>query len=444
MVELADFIVIVSVSISQQHRTAIITRYRNTRDGNRFQIIPGGLRGSLYAHAGWARVNRPVISGGNMAAPRRGGTVRGTFRAVAALSVLALLAAGCAKPAAKSPTTTAAKFKACMVTDIGGINDKSFNQSSYAGMLAAQSAEPSKIHAQYLQSTSSADYAKNITAFENQKCGIIVTVGFLMGAATQSAALASPNQKFAIVDCSYASFCLPAKPKKATNINQLVFNTVQDGFLGGYLAAGMTKTGKVATYGGAQFGTVTIYEDGFWDGVQYYNSKHHTHVAVLGWNEKTQKGIFVGGSNPFGDQAAGARITNTFISSGADIIFPVAGGDGLGTAAAVKSADAGGKDVNMFWVDTDGCVSAASYCPYFITSVEKGLASAVKTAVLSAANGSFQGGTYVGTLANGGAVLAPFHAPWNTKVPASLQAELKTIMQQIEGGQITPATKSGV
>src|SRR6266851_2206270 len=125
--------------------------------------------------------------------PRRGGTVRGTFRAVAALSVVALLAAGCAKPAAKSPTTTAAKFKACMVTDIGGINDKSFNQSSYAGMLAAQNAEPSKIHAQYLQSTSSADYAKNITAFENQKCGIIVTVGFLMGAATQSAALASPT-----------------------------------------------------------------------------------------------------------------------------------------------------------------------------------------------------------------------------------------------------------
>ncbi len=279
--------------------------------------------------------------------------MRGTVKAAAALGVVALLAAGCAKPAAKSPTTTkAAKFLACMVTDIGGINDKSFNQSS-----------------------------------ENEKCGIIVTVGFNMGAATQSAAIASPKQKFAIVDCSYASFCMPSKPKKASNVDQLVFNTVQDGFLGGYLAAGMTKTGKVATYGGAQFGTVTIYEDGFWDGVQYYNSKHHTHVQVLGWNEKTQKGIFVGGSNPFGDQAAGARITNTFISNGADIIFPVAGGDGLGTAAAIKSADAGGKHVYMYWVDTDGCVSSPTYCPYFITSVDKGLASAVKTAVLSAASG---------------------------------------------------------
>jgi basic membrane protein A len=122
----------------------------------------------------------------------------------------------------------------------------------------------------------------------------------------------------------------------------------------------------------------------------------------------------------------------------------VAGGDGLGTAAAIKTADAGGKHVYMYWVDTDGCVSAAQYCPYFITSVEKGLASAVRTAVLSAANGTFHGGTYVGTLVNGGAVLAPFHPPWDTKVPASLKAELATIMKQIENGQIKPATESPV
>jgi basic membrane protein A len=373
--------------------------------------------------------------------------VRGSLKIVSALGVVALLAAGCAKPAATKPTAAQpAKFKACMVTDIGGINDKSFNQSSWAGMQAAHAAEPTKIQSIFLPSTSSADYAKNITAFENEKCGVIVTVGFLMGPATQSAALAAPKQNFAIVDCSYASFCLSTKahPPIAKNIDQLVFNTVQDAFLSGYLAAGMSKTHVVATYGGAQFGTVTIYEDGFWDGVQYYNKHHHTNVKVLGWSEKTQKGVFVGGSNPFGDQAAGARITNTFISSGADIIFPVAGGDGLGTAAAIKTADAAGKHVYMYWVDTDGCVSAASYCPYFITSVEKGLAIAVKTAVLSAANGSFHGGSFVGTLANGGAVLAPFHAPWNTKVPAVLQAELKTLAQQIESGALVPATKSPV
>ena len=109
-----------------------------------------------------------------------------------------------------------------------------------------------------------------------------------------------------------------------------------------------------------------------------------------------------------------------------------------------ECADNGGKHVSMYWVDTDGCVSAATYCPYFITSVEKGLASAVKTAVLSAANGTFQGGTSVGTLANGGAVLAPFQAPWITQVPASLQAELKTIAAGIENGTIATPTKSPV
>ena len=141
------------------------------------------------------------------------------------------------------------------------------------------------------------------------------------------------------------------KGTQETSIDQLTYNTVQDGFLAGYLAAGMTKTGKVATYGGEQFGTVTIYEDGFWDGVQYYNQKHHKNVTVLGWSEKTQKGTFAGS---FTDLGAGQRIANTFISEGADIIFPVAGGVGLGTAKAVQTADNGGKNVNMIWVDLTG------------------------------------------------------------------------------------------
>ena len=96
----------------------------------------------------------------------------------------------------------------------------------------------------------------------------------------------------------------------------------------------------------------------------------------------------------------------------------------------------------MFWVDTDGCVSAATYCKYFITSVEKGISTAVKTAVLLAAHGH-GGGSYIGTLANGGAVLAPYH-DWASKVPASLQSELNTVKQAIISGKIVPATKSPV
>jgi basic membrane protein A and related proteins len=370
--------------------------------------------------------------------------VRQSIRVGAVLAVAALVTAACGSTSNNSSSgssgsssspaaSTAGKFLGCMVTDTGGIDDKSFNASSWQGMQEAQSAEPSKISVKYLQSTTSADYASNISAFQGQKCGIIVTVGFLMAGATQTAAKSTPSGKFAIVD-------FPKFPQK--NIDSLVFNTVQAGFLGGYLAAGMTKTGKVATFGGQKLPTVTIYMDGYWDGVQYYNSQHHTHVQVLGWNEKTQTGEF---TNSFTNLSMGQTITQQFITEGADIIFPVAGGVGLGAMKAVQNADnqAGSQKVNAMWVDTDGCVSAPQYCKYFITSVEKGIATAVKGSVLSAANGTFKGGAYIGTLANGGTGIAPYH-DFASKVPASLQSEVNTVKQDIISGKIVPATKSPV
>ncbi len=366
--------------------------------------------------------------------------MRVMIKTAAAASIAAVLAAcGSAtstpnangtSPASTAPAATS-KFKACMVTDTGGIDDRSFNASSYQGLKDAKTAN-SNISITYLPSTSGTDYTPNINTFIAHKCGIIVTVGFLMGTATQTAAKANPNQKFAIVDYTYS----PA----VSNIDALVFNTLQDAFQGGYLAAGMTKTGTVATFGGQQFGTVTIYMDGFYDGVQYYNQRHGTHVKVLGWNEATQKGSFTGN---FTDQTKGLTLTNTFINAGADIIFPVAGNVGLGAAKAVQTADQAGRKVNMFWVDTDGCVSAPQYCQYFITSVQKGIASAVKAAVLSAAGGTFKGGNYLGTLTNAGVGLAPFH-DFASKVPASLKAELAQIATQLENGTIKPKTKSPV
>jgi basic membrane protein A len=366
----------------------------------------------------------------------------------AGFAAIALLAAACGSSGSSSSSTTpaassssssstgaaaggGAAFKACMVTDTGGINDKSFNQAIYAGILAAAAANKN-ITTKYLLSTTTSDYASNITAFIAQKCGIIVTNGFLMGQATQAAAKANPSAKFAIVDFGYTP---PLK-----NVDALIYNTLQDGFLGGYLAAGMTKTGKVATFGGQKLSTVTIYMDGFADGVKYYNQQHHKSVQVLGWNEATQTGEF---SNSFTDLTAGQRIANTFITEGADIIFPVAGGVGVGAAKAVQTADQAGQNVNMMWVDTDGCVSLAQYCKYFITSVEKGITTSVKNAVLSTVSGKFAGGNYVGTLSNGGVTLAPYH-DFASKVPASLQSELAQIKTQIENGTIKPATKSPV
>ena len=368
--------------------------------------------------------------------------MRATFKVAAAVAAAALLAAcgsATSSPSKSSSTSssssssasTSGKFLGCMVTDTGGIDDRSFNASSWQGMQEAASAN-SNITVKYLQSQSSSDYTPNINAFIQQKCGIIVTVGFLMGDNTETAAKANPSQKFAIVDYNYSPVI--------SNIDALVFNTVQDGFLGGYLAAAESKTHTVATFGGQKLPTVTIYMDGFWDGVQYYNQQNHANVKVLGWNEQTQNGSFTGN---FTSQTDGQTLTQTFISDGADVIFPVAGNVGLGAAKAVQDANtaAGSDKVNMLWVDTDGCVSAAQYCSLFLSSVTKGIQAAVKAAVLAAAQGTFKGGDYIGTLANGGAVLSPFH-DFSSQVPASVQSELAKIKQMIISGQITPATRA--
>jgi basic membrane protein A and related proteins len=337
---------------------------------------------------------------------------------------------------ASAPSSAAgAKFTGCMVADDGTIDDRSFNQSAWDGMQAAAAADPN-ITVKYLPSPqgTEAEYVANINTFVSEKCGIIVTVGYTMAQATAAAAKANPTMNFAIVDN-------PGAPV-IKNQSSLVYDTVEDGFLGGYLAAGMSKTGKVGTYGGQELPTVTIYMDGFWDGVNYYNQQHHKNVQVLGWDEQTQKGEF---TNSFTDETAGQTITQTFIDEGADVIFPVAGDVGLGSLKAVESADqsAGSTKVTMEWVDTDGCFSLPSDCKYFISSVTKGIQTSVEHDVAAAAKGTFTGGNYIGTLANGGVVLSPFH-DFSSSVPAALQTELKTITTQIENGTIKPATKSPV
>ena len=336
--------------------------------------------------------------------------------------VVSVLAFAVGIPVA-SASGASAGFLACMVTDTGGINDHSFNASAWQGMQEAHAANPS-VTIKYLQSTSSADYVPNISQFVSQKCGIIFTVGFLMVQATQQAAQKNPMDHFAIVDNAYDP---PIK-----NVDSFFYDTDQDAFLGGYLAAGMSTSGAVGTFGGEDFSTVTIYMDGFWDGVQYYNQVNHTSVKVLGWSPNTGKdgtGTFVGN---FTNQQQGSTITTTLMDQGADVIFPVAGGVGIGAAAAVKSKGSG---YEMEWVDSDGCVAEPQYCGLFISSVTKGIAESVKSAVVATAAGHFKGGNSIGTLANGQVVLSPYH-DWASKIPAALQAAIAKIKQEIISGKI--------
>jgi basic membrane protein A len=330
--------------------------------------------------------------------------------------------------AASSSASTTSKFLACEVTDTGGINDRSFNASAYDGLKVAAKAIPGLTYT-YLSSTSTSDYTPNINTLVGRHCGIIITVGFDMAAATTKAAKANPNQKFAIVD--YPSLGLK-------NVKSLSYETNQDGFLGGYLAAAMSKSGKVGTFGGQNIPTVTIYMDGWVAGVRYFNKQNNAHVSVLGWTPKAGRpknslagsGLF---TNDFTNQSLGKTDTQTLLSQGADVIFPVAGSVGLGAAAAVKQA--GGTNY-MEWVDTDGCISAPQYCSLFLTSVNKGISTSVSTEVEAAAKGTFTGGLYVGTLKNGGVGLAPFHQ-FTSKIPSKVSSALTTIKAGIESGQIS-------
>jgi basic membrane protein A and related proteins len=358
--------------------------------------------------------------------------VRHATKIAAVIGATALVVAGCgSKPSSSSSSSGSSgssggkQFKACMVLDTGGVDDRSFNQSSYAGFQAAAKANPA-IKISYVSSNSQNDYTPNLNAEVNKGCDTVVAVGGLMADAVKSVAKANPSTQFAEVDAG----------SSGPNVYGLQYNTAQGGFLGGYLAASMTRTGKVATFGGLNIPPVTIYMDGFWEGVQYYDKKKGKSVSVLGWNEKQQKaGTF---ASSFTDQNKGLSISKAFIQQGADILFPVAGGTGLGAGAAAQSS--GGK-VSVIWVDTDGCLSASQYCKYFLTSVTKGITTSVQKYTSEAAGGSFPKGNYVGTLANGGTGIAPFH-DFDSKVPSSVKSELDSIKKDIISGKITISSPS--
>lgn len=336
--------------------------------------------------------------------------------AVAAISGLVL--AGCGEPPAeKKGGPEEKKFKACMVTDIGGVDDRSFNASAWAGMQAAKK-QDSNIEVDYVTSEAESDYEPNLKQQVQGDCALVVAVGGLMRDATEKVAKQTPDKQFAIVD---ASIDLP-------NVYSMQFNTAQSSFQAGYLAAGMSKSEKVATYGGLKIPPVTIFMDGFYEGVQHYNETKGKKVQVLGWNAKTQNGSF---SESFTDQNKGKAITEDFVSQGADIVFPVAGGTGLGTAATAQTSK--GK-LSTVWVDFDGCESAADYCDVFMTSVVKNIPDAVKESVLRAKGGEM-GGAFLGTLDNKGTFLAPYHE-FDSKVSAELKQEIEQLGKDIVSGKI--------
>ena len=324
--------------------------------------------------------------------------------------------------------TAAAPIKACEVTDVGGVDDKGFNQKAYKGVTDA--ADQLGVEASVLESQAETDYVPNIQSFVDQGCGIIITVGFLLGDATMAAANENPTIPFSIVDYAYGDNKDGTPMITANNVLGQVFNTDEASYLAGYLAAGVTKTGKIGTFGGINIPPVTIFMDGFYRGAIAYNAANGTKVKVLGWDPATQKGLFTENFESLDD---GRSFAQNLVDEGADIVMPVAGPVGLGSAALAK--ELGPKKLMIVGVDSDQFLSDTANQSVYLTSVLKNMDVTTFNAIKSVVDGSFAGGVTVGTLANGGVGLAPPH-DLESVVPQKLIDQLSALGKGIIDGSV--------
>ncbi|GLK17827.1 BMP family lipoprotein [Herbiconiux flava] len=360
-----------------------------------------------------------------------GGARATRFGALGALTATAaLVLAGCASAPSDaggaSGTASSGETEAlpCIVSDQGGFDDQSFNQLGLEGVtMAAEALGTEHID---VQSETESDYAPNIASLVDQGCTTIVTMGYLLAAATEEAATANPDVHFIMVDDNTIA---------ADNVKPVVWDTSQAGFLVGYAAADYTTTGKVGTYGGAQIPPVTLYMDGFARGVEYHNTQKGTDVQVVGWNPDTQEGQFTGN---FSDINAAKVLSQGILEQGVDVIVPVGGPIYQGAAQAIRESTT---PVALVGVDTDMYLSDPEYDDIWFSSIARDMPKSISEVIQASATGDFSNEPYVGTLENGGVLMSPFH-DFESKVAPTLQGELDTIEAGIVAGDITIDTPS--
>ncbi len=339
--------------------------------------------------------------------------MKNTYKVVVAIAAASLITS-----VAVAPANAATKQKVCVALDTGGINDKSFNELSYAGAKAAK-AKGYASSVEYLPAGKS--YDENVKKFVDKKCTVIVGVGYLLSDAIKASAKANPKIKYIMVDDVI----------DAPNVKSLTYKTNENSFLAGYMAAGYSKTGVVATYGGAPIPTVSIFMDGYAQGVEFYNAVKDKSVKVLGWDRKSKTGTFVGG---FTDQVKAKELSVAFEAQKADVIFPVGGSLVIGT---VDNSLKSGKSIGL-WVDADAHLAAPKYDSVVMVSVLKGLAISVEQAIKSVYDGKFTKTTYVGTLANKGVSISLLYGKYKTTlISKQLQTEVADLAASIAAGHIS-------
>ena len=345
---------------------------------------------------------------------------------------LALAACGSAPeetaetPGGGESSAAGTDFTACMVSDEGGFDDASFNESGYEGLERAK--DELGIEIKTAESTDPGQYTQNVDSMVQQGCDLIIGVGFALEDAIQEGAEANPDIEFALVDSAFSD--AEFNPVEIDNAKPLLFNTQEAAYLAGYLAAGMSTTGAVSTFGGQPFPSVTIFMDGFSDGVQAYNEDSSASVRLLGWDKDAQNGSMVGN---FTDTEAGRTTSEQFIADGADVILPVAGPVGSGALNAASQADG----TMVIWVDSDGYLQPQNeqYKSLILTSVMKQISAAVFDTIQASVDGEFTNEPYVGTLENGGVDIAPYH-DFEDAVPAELASKVDELREAIISGDL--------
>lgn len=322
-------------------------------------------------------------------------------------------------------TDTAADFKGCMVSDFGGFDDNSFNETSFAGLERA--ASELGIEMAKAESTDAGEYTSNVDSMVQAGCSLIFNVGFNLNDATFASASDNPEQHYALIDAALSD-PNTFETVNFDNVKPILFNTQEAAFLAGYVAAGVTTTGTVATFGGQPYPSVTIFMDGFVDGVAKFNEDNGKSIKVLGWDKEKQTGSF---TETFDEIGKGKELTEQFISQGADIIMPVAGPVGEGAMAAAKEH----KDTYIIGVDTDAFAKYEQYQDILLTSVVKTLDTAVFDTIKATKDGDWDATPYVGTLENGGVGIAEFHN-LDAKVPAEVKTKVEELKAQIIAGDL--------
>lgn len=316
--------------------------------------------------------------------------------------------------------TQADVFCVGLVTDVGKVDDKSFNQSAWEGVKQAETELGA--HVQYIETADSKDYAKNISTFADAGYDVIVTVGFGLGDATAAAARLYPDIKFIGVDQDqYAWLYDEDKTNDIPNLVGLIFPEDQAGFLVGSLAAQMTKSGKI----GGVFGTDAVppvwrFGEGYRAGAQYINPNIEIYIVYHS---------DVGFDKTFTDPEWGASTAKSMIDKGADVIF--GGGGKTGNGAVVAAVEAGAYGIG---VDADQYYSLPEAQKKLLSSATKLITPGVFDLVKAVKDGTFTNGNFEGK-----AGFAPYHDT-EKDVPAEVDAKMKEINAALLDGSL----KTGV